>query len=163
MLQQHTLHPHPGATRKRKRLGRGNSSGHGTTAGRGTKGQGSRTGRGKIRPWFEGGQTPLAQKMPKKKGFRRHQKVVSFAVNLAKLNTLDNGTVVTVESLIAQKIIGPKVTEVKILSEGELTKKLVVKVSCSAAAKTKIEAAGGKVETVTEPAKTAEAAPAEKK
>ncbi len=143
MLQQHTLKRNNRAYKSSRRLGRGNSSGRGTTAGRGTKGQLARTGR-KVSPWFEGGQTSFLQRIPKKKGFRRPVSVDVAVLNVADLNVLENGTVVSHELLLSHKLI-KKSDSVKILGEGELTKKLSVEVPCSASAKTKIEAAGGTV------------------
>ena len=114
-MQLHDLTPAPGSTKNRKRVGRGNSSGHGTTSGRGQKGQGSRSG-GTKGAGFEGGQTPLAMRLPKLPGFRNPRRI--------------------------------EYTEpVKVLGNGELTKKFTVKVDkVSASAQAKIEAAGGKVE-----------------
>lgn len=144
MLKQHTLPSPAGSTHCTKRLGRGNSSGTGTTAGRGTKGQLARTGRGKVRAWFEGGQTPFGQKLPKKKGFRRAAKVNYYAVNLDQLEKLENNAVVTQEFLVAHKL-APKNQAAKILGNGKLTKKLTVQLPCSSPAKEAIQAAGGTV------------------
>ncbi len=144
MLKLHNLPSQAGSTHRVKRLGRGNSSGTGTTAGRGSKGQLSRTGRGKIPAWFEGGQTPIGQKLPKKRGFRRENRVEYYAVNLDQLEKLDNNAVVTQELMVAQKLT-PKNKLAKILGMGKLNKKLTVQIPCSGPAKTAIEAAGGSV------------------
>lgn len=144
MLQQHTLKRNKSAYKSSKRIARGNSSGHGTTAGRGSKGQLSRTGK-KIRPAFEGGQTPFLQKLPKFKGFKRPTYVPTFAVNVLKLNMLDDGATVTTELLAEKGIIDNKNMKVKILGSGELNKKLKVVIPSSKSAAEKIEKAGGSV------------------
>ena len=146
-MQLHDLTPAPGSTHKRKRVGRGNSSGHGTTAGRGQNGQGSRSG-GTKGAGFEGGQTPLAMRLPKLPGFRNPRRIEYTAVNVATLEAkFEDGAVVNGESLKAARIIKSEFTPVKVLGDGELTKKLTVKVDkVSASAQAKIEAAGGKVE-----------------
>ena len=145
-MQLNDLRPAEGAKKARKRIGRGNSSGYGTTAGRGTKGAGSRAGKQKG-AGFEGGQTPLAMRLPKLPGFRNINRVEYIAVNVSRLDAAFNdGDVVDDEALVAKGITKP--TElVKVLAGGELTKKLTVKTDkVSAAAQAKIEAAGGKVE-----------------
>lgn len=145
-MQLNDLRPAEGAKKARKRIGRGNSSGYGTTAGRGTKGAGSRAGKQKG-AGFEGGQTPLAMRLPKLPGFRNINRVEYIAVNVSRLDAAFNdGDVVDDEALVAKGITKP--TElVKVLAAGELTKKLTVKTDkVSAAAQAKIEAAGGKVE-----------------
>ncbi len=142
-----TLRPPKGATRKSKRLGRGNGSGHGTTAGRGTKGQNSRSGGG-VRPGFEGGQMPLYRRVARR-GFSNYPfKNQYVVVDLASLQThFKSGAPVNLESLAAAGLIGKRDELVKILANGEIKKKLKVagvKVSNSAAEK--IVAAGGSVE-----------------
>ena len=146
-MQLNDLRPADGAKKKRKRIGRGNSSGHGTTAGRGTKGQLSRSGGGKG-AGFEGGQNPLAMRLPKLPGFKNPNRVEYAPVNLDRLEAkFEAGDVVDGASLEAKGIIKKASTTVKVLGDGELTKALTVKVDkVSASAQKKIEAAGGKVE-----------------
>ena len=146
-MQLHDLTPAPGSTKNRKRIGRGNSSGHGTTAGRGTKGQLSRSGGGKG-AGFEGGQQPLAMRLPKLPGFKNRNRVEYAPVNLSRLDALfADGETVDGVSLVEKGVIKHEYQLVKVLGDGELTKKLIVKVDkVSASAQAKIEAAGGKVE-----------------
>ena len=146
-MQLNDLRPAEGAKKNRKRIGRGNSSGHGTTAGRGTKGQLSRSGGGKGKG-FEGGQQPLAMRLPKLPGFTNHSRVEYAPVNVSRLDALfADGDVVDGTSLVEKGVIKAEFIPVKVLGDGELTKKLTVKVDkVSASAKAKIEAAGGKVE-----------------
>lgn len=146
-MQLKDLRPAEGSKKNRKRIGRGNSSGHGTTAGRGTKGQLSRSGGGKG-AGFEGGQQPLAMRLPKLPGFKNRNRVEYAPVNVARLDGLFNdGDTVTVEALVEKGVIKRTYELVKVLGDSELTKKLTVSVDkVSASAKAKIEAAGGKVE-----------------
>ena len=146
-MQLNDLRPAEGSTHARKRLGRGNSSGTGTTAGRGTKGQLSRSGGGKGKG-FEGGQQPLAMRLPKLPGFKNRNRVEYAPVNVARLESLfEDGDTVDTEALVAKGVIKHDYIPVKVLGDGELTKKLTVSVDkVSASAKAKIEAAGGKVE-----------------
>ena len=146
-MQLNDLRPAAGSTKARKRLGRGNSSGTGTTAGRGTKGQLSRSGGGKGKG-FEGGQQPLAMRLPKLPGFKNRNRVEYAPVNVARLEALfEDGDTVDAEALVAKGVIKHDYIPVKVLGDGELTKKLTVAVDkVSASAKAKIEAAGGKVE-----------------
>lgn len=146
-MQLTDLRPAEGSRQSRKRVGRGNGSGYGTTAGRGSKGQLSRSGGGKG-AGFEGGQTPLAMRLPKLPGFKNHNRVEYAPVNVARLEVLYNdGETVDAESLLAKGVIKHDYVPVKVLGDGELTKKLTVRVDkVSASAKAKIEAAGGKVE-----------------
>ncbi|MBQ9058142.1 MAG: 50S ribosomal protein L15 [Atopobiaceae bacterium] len=146
-MQLNDLKPAEGAKKARKRLGRGNSSGTGTTAGRGYKGQLSRSGGGKG-AGFEGGQQPLAMRLPKLPGFKNRNRVEYAPVNVARLDAyFEDGDTVDAEALVAKGIIKYDTTPVKVLGDGELAKKLTVKVDkVSASAKAKIEAAGGKVE-----------------
>lgn len=148
-MQLKDLRPAEGSKKSRKRVGRGNGSGHGTTAGRGTKGQLSRSGGGKG-AGFEGGQTPLAMRLPKLGGFRNPNRVEYVPVNVNRLDALFNdGDTVDADSLLAKGVIKYTYVPVKVLGDGDLTKKLTVKVDkVSASAKAKIEAAGGKVEAV---------------
>ena len=145
-MQLNDLRPAEGSTKARKRIGRGNASGNGTTAGRGTKGQLSRSGGGKG-AGFEGGQQPLAMRLPKLPGFIHHGRVEYTPVNVSTLDKLfADGDVVDSESLMAKGVIKHDYIPVKVLGDGELTKKLTVSVDkVSASAKSKIEAAGGKV------------------
>ncbi len=138
----------PGARKSRKRLGRGNASGTGKTAGHGHKGQMARKGH-KHKLGFEGGQMPLMRRLPKR-GFNNFTRVEFCAVNVCKLERFEDGTEVTPELLKKSGLYSPgKYDGVKILGCGELTKKLVIKVnSVSASAKEKIEAAGGSIELV---------------
>ena len=141
------LKPAEGSRHSRKRVGRGNGSGYGKTAGRGLNGQKSRAGGGK-RPGVDGGQTPLAMRLPKLPGFRNINRVEYLPVNVSRLEEkFEAGEVVNGESLKAKGIIKHEDALVKVLGDGELTKALTVSVDkVSASAKAKIEAAGGKVE-----------------
>lgn len=146
-MQLNDLKPKEGSRKSRKRVGRGNSSGYGTTAGRGTKGQLSRSGGGKG-AGFEGGQQPLAMRLPKLPGFTNHNRVEYAPVNVSRLERLyEAGETVDADSLLAKGVIKHDYIPVKVLGDGEITKALTVKVDkVSASAKAKIEAAGGKVE-----------------
>ena len=141
------LKPAEGSRKNRKRVGRGHAAGQGKTAGRGMNGQKSRSGGGKG-AGFEGGQTPLARRLPKLPGFRNINRVEYLPVNVSRLEEkFEAGEVVNGESLKAQGIIKHEDALVKVLGDGELTKALTVSVDkVSASAKAKIEAAGGKVE-----------------
>ena len=146
-MQLHDLTPAPGSTKNRKRVGRGNSSGHGTTSGRGQKGQWARSGGG-VRVGFEGGQMPLARRIPKR-GFNNIFAKPLEAVNVSVLEKFEDGAVVTANDLLDKGILSKCEYGVKILGEGSLTKKLTVQASAfSASAKAKIEEAGGKAEVV---------------
>ncbi len=128
------------------RRGRGHGSGNGKTAGKGHKGQKARSGA--PRPGFEGGQLPLYRRLPKR-GFTNINSKEIVAINVDTLNAFDEGTVVTVEALVEKGIIKNPKDGVKILGNGELTKKLEVKVNAfSASAAEKIQAAGGKAEVI---------------
>ena len=148
-MQLHDLSPAPGSRKKRKRVGRGNASGHGTTAGRGDKGQKSRAGGGKG-PGFEGGQNPLAMRLPKLPGFKNRWRQEYEVVNVGRLESLyKKGDVVDGASLLAKGVVKSADLPVKVLGDGEITKALTVRVDkLSATAKAKIEAAGGKVESL---------------
>ena len=145
MLDQ--LSPRPGAKHRRKRVGRGPGSGKGKTCGRGVKGQGARSGK-KLKPWFEGGQMPLYQRVPKK-GFHNRFRVVNEIVNLGDLTVFGEDATVDVKALVERGLIRGAGDPVKVLGEGEAPKgiKLVVH-KVSAAAKAKVEAAGGSVESI---------------
>jgi large subunit ribosomal protein L15 len=143
MINLGNLSPSKGATRQRKRLGRGPGSGHGKTAGRGHKGFKSRSGSG-IKPGFEGGQMPLQRRLPKR-GFTNINTVKFSIVSLSQIDSLDAGAEVTSASLVEQGM-ARKGFPVKILANGEITKAVTVTVEkVSSGAKAKIEAAGGKV------------------
>ena len=141
------LKPAEGSTHSRKRVGRGPASGTGKTSGRGMNGQKSRAGGGKG-VGFEGGQTPLAMRLPKLPGFKNPRRIEYTAVNVSTLEVkFEDGAVVDGVSLKAAGITKSEFEPVKVLGDGEITKKLTVKVDkVSASAKAKIEAAGGKVE-----------------
>ena len=141
------LKPAEGSTKARKRVGRGNGSGTGKTSGRGMNGQGSRAG-GTKGAGFEGGQTPLARRLPKLPGFKNINHVEYLPVNVSRLDEkFEAGDVVDGESLKAKGIIKHADALVTVLGDGEITKALTIKVDkVSASAKAKIEAAGGKVE-----------------
>ena len=141
------LKPAEGSRKNRKRVGRGHAAGQGKTAGRGMNGQKSRSGGGKG-AGFEGGQQPLAMRLPKLPGFTNRNRVEYAPVNVSRLEEkFADGDTVDTASLIAAGIIKREYELVKVLGNGEITKKLTVKVDkVSASAKAKIEAAGGKVE-----------------
>lgn len=142
------LSPAPGSRKDRKRVGRGDGSGHGTYSGRGQKGQKSRSGN-KVRPGFEGGQLPLIKRLPQKRGFVNIFRTEYSVVNLGHFSTFESGVEVTPEKLLAAGLIKSLRHPVKVLAEGDLTYPLVVKAhKFSSAAKAKIEAAGGRVEEV---------------
>jgi large subunit ribosomal protein L15 len=147
-MRLHDLKNVPGARKARKRVGRGESSGSGKTSGRGAKGQGSRAG-SHWRPTFEGGQMPLIRRMPKV-GFTPPTRVAHLAVNVGDLAAFDAGATVDVAALRAAGLVrGPAHTRVKVLGTGDLAVKLAVHAHAfSAAARTKIEAAGGTCETI---------------
>ena len=141
------LQPALGSTKKAYRKGRGAGSGNGKTAGRGHKGQWARSGGG-VRPGFEGGQMPLARRLPKR-GFNNIFGTTYAPVNVSALERFENGTEVTTELLLATGVISKALDGVKILGNGELTKSLTVKAAAfSASAKEKIEKAGGKAEVI---------------
>jgi large subunit ribosomal protein L15 len=144
-LDLNDLRPNKGANQKRKRVGRGTGSGHGKTSGRGTKGQNARSGGG-VRWGFEGGQLPIQQRLPYKRGFTNIFKTPWEIVNVGRLAELEIDGPITPEALAARGAIRGAEYPVKILGEGELTKALNVSAQAfSAAAKEQIEAAGGTV------------------
>ncbi len=146
-MKLNELSPAQGSAKAAWRKGRGPGSGNGKTAGKGHKGQNARSGGG-VRPGFEGGQLPLYRKLPKR-GFKNRFAVNYAIVNVAALNKFEDGAVVDLEALLAAKLVRKELDGLKILGEGELTKKLTVKANVfSASAKEKIEAAGGKTEEV---------------
>ncbi|HBF5319503.1 TPA: 50S ribosomal protein L15 [Clostridioides difficile] len=147
-MKLHELKPAEGAVRAKRRLGRGTATGQGKTAGRGQKGQWSRSGGG-VRVGFEGGQMPLARRLPKR-GFNNIFKKVYTEVNVEILNRFENGTEITAELLKSTKTISKIGKDgIKILGEGNLEKALTVKAAkFTASAQEKIEKAGGKAELV---------------
>lgn len=147
-MKLHELKPNPGSVKERKRLGRGTASGQGKTGGKGQKGQNSRSGGG-VRPGFEGGQMPLYRRLPKR-GFTN-----IFATNYAEINVevlndmFEDGAIITPNLLKETGILKRQLDGVKVLGNGEITKKLTVKANkFSKSAVEKIEAAGGKVEVI---------------
>ena len=146
-ISLHTLKNSPGAKHRRMRVGRGRSSGKGKTSGRGHKGQMSRTGH-KRKPTFEGGQMRLIRRIPKR-GFTNRNRVAYVPVNVGDLDLFDAGTEVTVDVLRKAGLVSGTIQTVKVLGDGDLKKKLVVKANAfSATAKSKIEAAGGSCEVI---------------
>ncbi|MFC1987352.1 50S ribosomal protein L15 [Chloroflexota bacterium] len=147
-MRQNELSPAPGSKKDRKRVGRGDASGHGTYSGRGSKGQKSRAGN-KVRPGFEGGQLPLIKRLPRKRGFVNIFRVEYNVININKLNMFESGSKVTPERLVAAGLVKSLRHPVKILADGDINHPLVVRAhKFSTAAKAKIEAAGGSVEEV---------------
>jgi large subunit ribosomal protein L15 len=144
-MKLHELSPAEGSAKKSFRKGRGPASGNGKTAGKGHKGQNARSGGG-VRPGFEGGQIPLYRKLPKR-GFTNHFAKKYAIVNVSDLNRFEDGAVVDAQALLAARIIRDVQDGVKVLGNGEITKKVTVKAAVfSATAKEKIEAAGGTTE-----------------
>jgi large subunit ribosomal protein L15 len=142
------LSPAPGSKKKRKRVGRGDGSGHGTYSGRGCKGQKSRSGN-KMRPGFEGGQLPLIKRLPQKRGFVNIFRTEYSVVNIDKLGIFEPGSEVTPEKMVAAGVVKSLRRPIKVLAGGEINHPLVIKANkFSAAAKAKIETAGGRVEEV---------------
>jgi large subunit ribosomal protein L15 len=157
-MRLHNLKPRPGAKHRRKRLGQGESSGHGKTSGRGGKGQTARSG-SSIRIGFEGGQMPLIRRIPKR-GFNNARFTTKYnGVNVGDLEKFDDGAAVDETALRSLGLANGRAHGIKILGNGELTKKLSVSASAfSASAKAKIEARGGTCEVMgrkpVEPAKS---------
>jgi len=148
VIGQHTLKPAPGAKQKRKRVGRGDGSGHGTYSGRGLKGQKSRAGGG-VRLGFEGGQLPIIKRLPRKRGFTNIFRDEYTVVNVGRLNAFEADAEVTAQSLLEAGLIKSIKQPVKILGDGEINRPLTVKAKkFSSAAKAKIEAAGGRAEEI---------------
>lgn len=146
-MKLHELSPAAGSVTDVKRKGRGPGSGNGKTAGKGHKGQNARSGGG-VRVGFEGGQMPITRRLPKR-GFNNIFAKTYAIVNVSALNAFDNGAVVGIEELLAKRIVRKAEDGLRVLGNGELTKKLTVKANAfSESAKAKIEAAGGKVEVV---------------
>ncbi|KIL52289.1 50S ribosomal protein L15 [Jeotgalibacillus campisalis] len=146
-MKLHELKPAEGSRKERNRVGRGIGSGNGKTSGKGHKGQNARSGGG-VRPGFEGGQNPLARRLPKR-GFTNIHRKEYAVVNLDALNRFDEGTEVTPELLIESGVVSNERAGIKILAKGNIEKKLTVKAQkFSSAAKDAIEAAGGTTEVL---------------
>lgn len=146
-MKLHELSPAAGSTAEVYRKGRGPASGNGKTAGKGHKGQNARSGGG-VRPGFEGGQIPLYRRLPKR-GFHNHFAKNYAIVNVDALNVFEDGTVVNADLLIENGLVDEAFDGIKVLGNGEITRKLTVEASIfSASAKEKIEAAGGKTEVI---------------
>ena len=147
-MKLHELSPAEGSVKEGFRKGRGAGSGNGKTAGKGHKGQNARSGGG-VRPGFEGGQLPLYRKLPKR-GFNNFRFAKQYTeVNVQSLNKFNDGDVVDSAALLSMGIVKVVTDGIKVLGEGELTKKLTVKAAVfSASAKEKIEAVGGKTEVI---------------
>ena len=153
MIKQNELSQAAGAKRSRKRVGRGNGSGHGTYSGKGLKGQKSRSG-ANVRPGFEGGQLPLIKRLPRKRGFTNIFRTEYSVVNLSQLGVFAEGTEVTREAMVAAGLVKNLARPVKILADGDIKTALTVKADrFSSQAKARIEAAGGKTEEVAGAAK----------
>ena len=147
-MRQNELAPPPGAKHKRKRIGRGLGSGHGTSATRGTKGQKARTGFS-LRPGFEGGQLPLIKRLPEKRGFTNIFRKEYATINVGRLNLFEEESEVTPQRLVEQRLVKSLNKPIKILGDGELDKPLVVKANkFTQTARRKIEAVGGKAEEI---------------
>jgi large subunit ribosomal protein L15 len=147
-MRQNELFPALGSTKSRKRVGRGNGSGHGTFSGRGIKGQKSRSGV-QIQRGFEGGQLPIIKRLPRKRGFYNRWRVEYSPVNVGSLAVFEAGTEVDLDVLYRTGIVDSMNRPVKLLADGEINVALTVKVNkYSETAKAKIEAAGGKVEQI---------------
>ena len=147
-MRENELAPPIGAKRDRKRVGRGDGSGHGTYSGRGMNGQKSRSG-GKMRPGFEGGQLPLIKRLPQKRGFVNIFRTEYSEVNIDKLSKFEASSEVTPEKLVAAGLVKSLRQPIKILGDGEIKHPLVVRANkFSATAKSRIEAAGGKAEEI---------------
>lgn len=147
-MKIHELSPAPGSSAPAWRKGRGIGSGNGKTAGRGHKGQWARSGGG-VRPGFEGGQTPMYRRLPKR-GFTNHRFKTNYTViNVSELESFENNSTITLDALLESGIVSQSKGRLKVLGRGEISKKLTVQAAIfSASAKEKIEAAGGKAEVV---------------
>ncbi|TYS62472.1 50S ribosomal protein L15 [Sutcliffiella horikoshii] len=146
-MKLHELKPNEGSRKERNRVGRGTGSGNGKTSGKGHKGQNARSGGG-VRPGFEGGQTPLFQRLPKR-GFTNINRKEYAIINLDALNRFDEGTEVTPELLLETGLVSKLNAGLKVLGNGSIEKKLTVRAhKFSSAAKEAIEAAGGSVEVI---------------
>jgi large subunit ribosomal protein L15 len=148
-MKLHELSPADGAKKDRKRVGRGNGSGHGTYSGRGLKGQKARSGGG-VKPRFEGGQVPLVLRLPHKRGFTNIFKQRYHVVNVDELDRFEESSEVTPELLASARLIRDTNLPVKLLGRGDLSKRLTVRVhSWSQSAQQKVEGAGGALERLT--------------
>ncbi len=168
-MKLHDLHPAPGSRRPRTRVGRGIAAGKGKTAGRGTKGQKARTG-GSIPPWFEGGQTPLHQRIPKLRGFRNPLRIEYEVVNVGRIAALvetgrlpapaDGPVTVNQDTLRAAGLVSTLRRPLKVLGGGEVTVPLfVIAEAFSRTAREKIEAAGGTAQLIVPPTESSGGAP----
>jgi large subunit ribosomal protein L15 len=141
------LRPAPGSRKRRKRVGRGEGSGHGKTSCRGSKGQKARSG-GRVPPGFEGGQMPLQRRLPKR-GFKSPFKKQYALVHVGDLERFEPGSIVDPEAMVSSGLVGKLGDGVKLLSDGEITRPMTVRVQgVSQKAREKVEAAGGKVEVI---------------
>jgi len=148
----HTLKPPAGARKRKKRIGRGPGSGTGKTAGRGSKGTKKRN---TVAPGFEGGQLPIHRRVPKR-GFVNIHRIEVYGVNIGRLDQLDEGTVVTPELLHERGLVPKKADRIKVLGDGDLSKKLTIRVHrISAMARAKVEQAGGTIELIPTPERPA--------
>lgn len=146
-MQLNELKPALGASKDRKRIGRGTGSGHGKTATKGHKGQKARSG-GSIKAGFEGGQMPLQRRLPKR-GFTPLDRKIYSVVNLGQLDAFDAGSIVDPAAFVASGLVKKVESGIKVLAEGEITKALTIKAhKFSAAAREKIVAAGGSIEEI---------------
>ncbi len=144
-MQLDQLKSKSGTVRSKRRVGRGNASGHGTYCGRGCKGMGQRKS-SNMRPGFEGGQTPLIMRLPKLKGFKNPNKMLYQIVNISALNQFNDGDEVNLQTLLEKRLVSKKDLPVKLLGMGKLEKKVVIRIhKISASAKEKVIAAGGKI------------------
>ena len=147
-MRQNELSPAPGSKKARKRVGRGTGSGSGLYSGRGSKGQKSRSGY-RIRPGFEGGQLPLIKRLPRKRGFTNIFRTEYSTIKLGRLNTFSAGSEVTPEKMVSGGMVKSLRQPIKVLADGNIDHPLVIKANkFSAAARAKIEAAGGQAEEV---------------
>jgi len=139
-----TLRPPEGSRKKKKRVGRGDGSGHGGTAGKGSKGQNARSGHS-VRPSFEGGQMPLSRRLPKR-GFKNPMRRIIAAVNIDQLKRFPEGTIIDRETLLTVGLVTRKADGIKVLGRGEISFPISLKVDMvSVGARQKIEAAGGTI------------------
>jgi len=147
-VKAYELAPAPGSKKDRKRVGRGNASGHGTYSCRGLKGQKARAGCN-IRPGFEGGQLPIIKRLPRKRGFTNIFKIEYNLVNIEALNIFEPNTEVTIELLYQSRLVKTLAKPVKVLGSGDIDKPLIISVNkYSESARIKVEAAGGRIEEV---------------
>jgi large subunit ribosomal protein L15 len=153
LVKQNNISPAPGSKKAAKRVGRGDGSNRGTYSGRGCKGQKSRAGY-RMRPGFEGGQLPLIERLPRKRGFTNIFRTEYSTIKVGALNAFESGNEVTPEQMVAAGIIKSLKNPIKVLADGDIDRPLNVKAhKFSAAARSKIEAAGGTVEEVAYAAK----------